>query len=472
MQCTKSFVEIKEILKECPPKKEDILSLLKELNLYFKKQPLETVDFLLDYFPQEKINNIKVIAVFYTRLFDGGVERVISRQLPMFIKLGYKVVLITEQINPELEFPIPSEVQRVIIPRKVENGRLSKLLSVFQQFDVDLLITHASSGQMLLWDILATRLFKRQAIVCKHEVVGFDLMIDLNQKRLTNFLLEPKILKLANAVVVLSGIDRGYLRCFDVNAFFIPNPPSFSLNKTFARASNKNNTVVWIGRLDESTKNYKTALEIMKRLANQRKSIKCLLVGPPSDPESEKYVLNFIKRNNLEDRVKWIKRSRDIERILLQSDIHLITSSVESFSMVIVESKIYGLPLILSGLEHIEILKEGGGFVSCSQGDRNQIVNTILELMDDDITYSRLSYQATESIKDFYHKNDVEKGWSDLLHGVSKAIGPTGKDFEFYVKLQRKLIVKGLDKRKLTYKLAKLKSKLFKPILKILKKVL
>lgn len=55
--------------------------------------------------PTEK----KTVGIFYHRYFNGGVERVISQQIPIFLKLGYRVVLFTEQVCPEKEYPLPSE---------------------------------------------------------------------------------------------------------------------------------------------------------------------------------------------------------------------------------------------------------------------------------------------------------------------------------------------------------------------------
>lgn len=121
--------------------------------------------------PTEK----KTVGIFYHRYFNGGVERVISQQIPIFLKLGYRVVLFTEQVCPEKEYPLPSEVIRVIVPDSYAQGRASVFLTALREYDVAVLCHHSASSHLLLFDLLLCRLAKLPAVLTRHETLAQDM---------------------------------------------------------------------------------------------------------------------------------------------------------------------------------------------------------------------------------------------------------------------------------------------------------
>ncbi len=67
------------------------------------------IDFFVSHkniFPQ-KNSKIRTIGVYYTRFFSGGIERVLSLLIPIYIRQGYRVILFTDLSYPEMEYPLP-----------------------------------------------------------------------------------------------------------------------------------------------------------------------------------------------------------------------------------------------------------------------------------------------------------------------------------------------------------------------------
>ena len=61
----------------------------------------------LEYHGQESNNSyIKTIGLYFSRYTGGGTQRVISQLIPIFIQLGYKVVLFTDIKNEDFIFLI------------------------------------------------------------------------------------------------------------------------------------------------------------------------------------------------------------------------------------------------------------------------------------------------------------------------------------------------------------------------------
>ena len=52
--------------------------------------------------------------------YGGGIEKVVSLLIPMFIKHGHKVVLITDSIEKDKEFDIPKGSIRYVMNNKME----------------------------------------------------------------------------------------------------------------------------------------------------------------------------------------------------------------------------------------------------------------------------------------------------------------------------------------------------------------
>lgn len=57
-------------------------------------------------FPR-KSGKIRTIGLYYFRIYNGGIEKFLSMIIPVYIKMGYRVVLFTDEYRPELEYPTP-----------------------------------------------------------------------------------------------------------------------------------------------------------------------------------------------------------------------------------------------------------------------------------------------------------------------------------------------------------------------------
>ena len=101
-------------------------------------------------FPEKPVVPIKTIAIFYPRLHQGGVERVISLQIPHYLELGLTVILITALIDKEKDYPLDPRVIRITLPRNIEEGRIEQLQKICQKHTVDCFIHHDSSGPTIL----------------------------------------------------------------------------------------------------------------------------------------------------------------------------------------------------------------------------------------------------------------------------------------------------------------------------------
>lgn len=361
--------------------------------------------------PTEK----KTVGIFYHRYFNGGVERVISQQIPIFLKLGYRVVLFTEQVCPEKEYPLPSEVIRVIVPDSYAQGRASVFLTALREYDVDVLCHHAASSHLLLFDLLLCRLAKLPTVLTRHKTLAQDMSMGADYS-----FTPPTIFQLADTVCALSSSETYLYQQYGVNARYLPNPISVSAHEDIDASSATGNrpTVLWLGRLFDLQKNYKEALEIFKKIIEHRKDVLCYIVGSGESCE-QNYIQNFIKIHKLQNNIVYVPYTTHIDRYYNSATVHLLTSSFESFPMVIAEGKIHALPLVTYDMPWLELLKDGKGHISVRQHDIEGAADAVLMILNDSILHQRLSYEARESIQPFL-EYDLAGAWKEILETPQK----------------------------------------------------
>lgn len=411
------------------------------LKNYIKKNKggvIECIAELLQNNPQKR--KVKKIAVFYPRLFDGGVERVISRQLHMLLELGYEVLLINENSEPKHEYSIPLDVKRALIPRKLSAGRLEKLQELFINNRIDTLIHHASSSQFQFFDTLLARMLGLNVIGCKHEVLEWKLLQGLSQKTLNFIKSEAMLPRIFTSLVVLNKMEEAYYRALGVKTLFIPNPLTWDQKIDVTPVEKRERKVIWIGRLDNSVKDYWSALEIMKLLVDMDSTISCVIVGPEGDRGAGEEINNFIKKNNLSHSVTWLGRRQDIDVLLGKSSVLLITSKVESFSMVLLEGMQRGLPTVLFNLENLELLQNNKSIIGVSNRDMISAAEAVKKILDDTQLQEVMSKEAVDFIADFYKQNDVKRLWSYLLKEELEDQKIELKQLERFVKYQQDLM--------------------------------
>ena len=111
---------------------------------------LENQNWVLNFFYQHKNvfprkqGKIRTIGIYWRRMYSGGIERFLSIIIPIYIEMGYRVVLFTDEYKPELEYSLPSNSRFFsrITFKPVNNTleRFDHLYQYFKEYEVDIFI--------------------------------------------------------------------------------------------------------------------------------------------------------------------------------------------------------------------------------------------------------------------------------------------------------------------------------------------
>lgn len=369
---------------------------------------------------------IRKIGIFYHRIYDGGVQRVISLQIPQFLEMGFKVVLFTEEIKEELEYNLLSTTERVILPSSFKHGRGAKLRKYLKEHNVDLLIYHAAHSNNLFFDGLVTKSLGIRFCITSHEICTLFLLDKC--RHLSQF---PFFYHIADALVVLNTMDLKFYSAMGIPTFYIPNPiQSLPLTPKTIRPNDVKN-LVWIAQLDQFQNNYIEALKIFKLVCEKIDDVVCHIVGR-GETADVGYITNYVKTNRLENKIIYEGFTTNLEKFLSTADVQLITSSFECFPMNLIEAKQYGIPVVLYELPYVELIKDQKGIISVPQHSVKEAAEAIIELLRNDSKREALSLASEQSLETFRRRVPSHiRSWKDIIDKLeSKEFTPSNSQHE------------------------------------------
>ena len=186
-------------------------------------------------------------------------------------------------------------------------------------------------------------------------------------------------------------------------------------NKDGQVSSLNNNQIVSIGRL-ELVKDFYTLILVFSILIKKYPKLVLKIIGEGSQRNKlEELVSNCNLQNNVVFTGKLTENQ--INEELLRSDIFVLTSKSESFSLVLYEAMNFGVPCVTFDVDvgPREIIDDGiNGFLV---NDRNVdlMVKRIENLLENKSLKSKMGIESVKKVKKFYPINVLKK-WEDLFN--------------------------------------------------------
>ena len=144
-----------------------------------------------------------------------------------------------------------------------------------------------------------------------------------------------------------------------------------------------------------------------------------LIIGN-GDSYEEGLVKQKIKELKIENNCKLLGYQTNIEKYLLESSVHLFTSSFEGFPMVLGEVKSYGIPTVMFDLPYLEMVKDNKGLVRVPQNNINELSNALIKVLEDDEYRNKLGIEAKNSLDNFSDEN-IFALWKKLFDDIEQS---------------------------------------------------
>ena len=354
---------------------------------------------------------IRTIATSYRKACNGGVERVNAELMKLWMEMGYKVILFTEFPENELDYPYPSSVKRIVIPStdKIDE-RLLYLEKHCKEEAVDTFINHISDDLNSLWEMVLMNLLEIPYI--QYCNTHFSWCIEGDYP----YYHRPGFYKLCDLILALSETDARFYQLCGCSTYQLNNPVPSDLRRNAVPASLDSGHVLMIGRL--SWEKYPLeALQIIKLVYAKKPDVIFDIVG---DGDMMDKARQFVRENNLESVVVFHgeKGCEETAQFYKKASCVLLTSRLEGYSMVILEAKAYGVPVVMYELPYLSLVKDGKGIMASPAGNIKEMSENIIRILEDEEYRKRLGKEARESFE-FFDGYDLQGNWDNIYKLLS-----------------------------------------------------
>lgn len=349
---------------------------------------------------------IKVVATLYRRAYCGGIERVNAELMNLWTDMGLKVIFFTEEEENPLDFSYPSSVKRIIIPNSCDMiGRLKTLKKFCIKEEVDIFINHDWTNFNFIWDCMLMKMLKIPYAQYCHGHFSWCL----SQGKQSFF--QSEAFNLCDVIIAISETNAKFYQMCGCKSYFVHNPIPADLIK--AKPSNLNSKhVLMVGRL--SVEKYPLeALEIFKRVHEQVEEAILDIVGDGPMYEEMK---EFVIKNGLEKNVIFHggKTQEDVVSYYQNCACELFTSKMEGYPMVVLETKAYGVPIVMYDMPYLSLTKDKKGVLSTKISDFDTMSDAIVKLLNDKTFRISKGNEARESFEDLL-RYDIRTAWKNIF---------------------------------------------------------
>jgi len=353
-------------------------------NKIFEKKSLKKINF----------------GIYIPSLSNGGRERITSLLITYLTRVNiFNIYLFTKSRKNRYEYKIPENTKRIHTYGKKD------LINQLIKYKIDVFVYQSYNGYEME---LLNKLTKVKTIFYNHS--SFWFWIYFNKAQFISQLY--KIYKNAKYVISLIPFENDFLfKKWRINSILMNNFVTYEYDDiTPSDLTTKN--IIMIGRANDRMKRFDLGIKAMKYIVEEVPESQMLII---SNLYGARYLLNLVNSLNLKNNVKFVGYSQKPEMYFKNASLHIFPTIIECFPMVLSETKIYGIPNIITGIDYVSASK--GGVINVNNDDPKSIANESIKILKDFNYRKKLGKIARESMKKFRNEITAKK-WIELILAV------------------------------------------------------
>jgi hypothetical protein len=288
-----------------------------------------------------QINKKIKVAVYAFGIKNGGRARVTSLLINYFIKIKlFKLFLFTKIEKQDNEYLIPQNIPRIIIKNKI--------IKIIKKKKIDILIYQLSFED----EIELLNNFKNIKIIFYQHLSIFDWIYG-NYTRFKNLY---KNYRNSKYVVSIVPFENDFIfKKWGINSILMDNFITYDYKKIIS-SNLSSKTILMIGRADAKKKRFHIGINAMEYIINEIPECKMLII---SEIKGMNNLMSLIDNLNLKNNIIVNGYTSMPEIYFKNSSLNIFPSISEAFPMVICETKIFGIPNIMIGIDYITVSEKG-----------------------------------------------------------------------------------------------------------------
>lgn len=361
--------------------------------------------------------------------FQGHVvARVVTQLIPIFQRMGIRILFLTGS-DPKLDrLPVPSGINRVDIGFGPD--RQDRLAKALKANAVELVVDHEYYEiDYLAKDFETVRRCGARFVIHHHNVMSMCLASSELKRGYSGLMkLYPKM----DAIIALSRVDECFFNAIGCRAFYIQNPVAH-IDRLSGSEKNGSN-LIWIGRI-APTKRLDEAIRVFRLVLEKCPLAKLHVIGDCQNCYAEKIVKGVQNDDRLREAVVFEGFHANVFDFLKTADAMLMTSAVEGDPCIVSESLSQGVPVVCYDLPYVESIRVGArrGVIAVPQMDRQAAADAVIKLLQDKEwrqTQSEAARTSYERMRDYDFEGRYRQFFDLVLSDGAFGTKPDEEDYK------------------------------------------
>lgn len=352
------------------------------------------------------------ILVFIPSMIGGGAERVTSILCNEFVKRGHTVSVATDLSKGH--YPLNRKVHLLSVYGPKYKSMPFGIRQLYVLHKAKALVK-SKKPQIVIAVMPAFYLLARLATFgTKIPLIASDHTSFLPNKLMRFNFIRQHLYGFANALTILTQYDYQLLGRKYPNKIVIYNPLTFNITD---RIGIRPKVITAIGRLDVwEVKGFDLLLKIWT-LVTQKHPDWILQIAGTGNENSIQFLNKIIRDKGIENSVHLLGFVDNIENVLKETSIFVLTSRIEGFPMSLIEAMSQGCACISFAIKGIirEIITTDIDGIIIPDGNVQSFVHSLDLLIEDEEFRYKLANNALISVKRFSPDN-IADDWENLFN--------------------------------------------------------
>ena len=362
-------------------------------------------------------------------LSGGGAERVLCMLANELTKRKYEVFIATNTEAP-IAYQFNKSIELKNIYPKERNkfdeiplfSKLYKMFTLFKrirktaiQIQPDVVIPFMT--EMNLYVIISLIGTHLKVIASEHTIID----LGRNENSLLKVITRRFVYRFVDKVTVLTEYDKKSISKFLKNVIVIPNPLSYKPLSTeeFIETDKYRKNLLACGNISRyQIKGFDNLILAFAKIV--RSCPNCILdIAGGGNQESFDYLKELAIKNGVENQVHFLGFCKNINNVMKEHKIFVLSSRYEGFGMALTEAMAMGCACIsfncIAGPG--EIIQDGIDGILVEDQNIDELADKILLLINNDVKRKELAKNAISSVKRFDIKDIADK-WCSLINSI------------------------------------------------------
>ena len=320
----------------------------------------------------------------------------------LIIEKRFYIFVFSLEKEEDDEFIIPKYIRKVYIDKNISTKQLKIQLKIKR---INILIYQFPYGEEI--NQLNT-LKTTKTIIYFH----FCFLTWIYTYKLKYFSSIFNSFKKSKYIVSLVPFENDYIfKQWGINSILMKNLITYEYRDVIPSGLSSK-IILMIGRGFDKFKRFNLGILSMEYISNEVKDSTMKIISSKSEN-----IVKLVDNLYLNEKIKFIGYTSKLEEHLHNASLHIFPTVSEAFGLVISETKVFGIPNILTGLDFVVISKLGT--VIIYDDTPETIAKESIKILQNYTYRKKLGKEARDSMKN-YRNEIIIKEWIKLIFAVYK----------------------------------------------------